>query len=556
MKQLTPQPKLMAFILWSLWFMPLKMAAQVITLEHTYPMTDLHRLKLPTGGETWYYADDAAQQIRLFDSLHRPWKMVNYPKETNCKVSLAPMNLPVSQTTFKADNLLEFVWLFQDTTVNLKEHIKVLNERGDSIFSFPLNQTKITVDELINRPTKLFFEQQEANGTYSTTVYSLPNMVFEKTYPKASNFHRQIFGHKGEVYYFKNTPEKKLQIYDTNHNSYPPIPLAVPINGGSTYDDDPFFFADDKMFNTDDSDTSVKLVFSYYMKNFRQVRISTTPLFHSNSFSSFKIDRQTGQPDKLFFNYKKDSNSNTKYEVFSLPQMKKEVVPTPYESNITRILTKAFGAKYMTFRYGEINLFNNDHQSNRTINVVPSEGYNCFDSIPIICDTIVNRDTTLEIIFTERTIAQPYNYQLRITTKNGINLLTIPYARYYDISQLDNLETKLIVKLWNSDSARYTETQVWRFTARTAIQDPLVLADLDVQVSPNPFSTTFSIGHIPTDRPLSIRLFDAIGRLILSEKTNTTSVTLTPPSTMPQGVYLLELTDGIKRKVKRLVKIR
>lgn len=67
-------------------------------------------------------------------------------------------------------------------------------------------------------------------------------MVLEKTYMKASNFHRQIFGYAGEVYYFKNTPDNKLEIYFTNHIHWKSIPLAVPTNGGYyTTDNDSYF---------------------------------------------------------------------------------------------------------------------------------------------------------------------------------------------------------------------------------------------------------------------------------------------------------------------------
>lgn len=524
-----------------------------ITDEATYPTKNLQRLKLPLAGEVWYYADDSARQIHLFKGDHSSWKTIAYPTETNNKVTLAPMNMPVSQTTFRVDNLFEFVWLFKDT-ISRKERIKILNERGDSIFFLPFNQTKITVNELIDRPTKLFLEKREADYTYSTTVYGLPNMVLEKTYPKASNFHRQIFGYKGEVYYFKNTPDKKLEIYYPNHSLWKSMPLAVPTNGGWTTDYDSYFFADDKMFN---ADTLVEVVFSYVMNSYDQVRIANenqTVLFHSNFFSSFKIDRQHGLPDKLFWNYSATIDGNNQCRVISLPFPFIYPATTPrektYDVPIERIILSHFGAVYKYQLYtNAISLFDVNHRWWKNLSLKSSSNYSPSSFPPFISDNIVNPDSLIEIIWIDRTYGTPLAYRLRITDERANDIATIPDTYHFQVSQLENLPNKLITKMTNGT------TKVWRFNTTTAIQDPSVSKGLDVQVSPNPFETSFTIQCDDSENPLNIRLFNAIGQLVFTEKNVKNNAPVTPPQNLSQGIYLLEISSEEKHVTKSLVKL-
>jgi Secretion system C-terminal sorting domain len=550
MRQLTTHTFVFALIL----LIQTPISAQ-ITLEATYPTTDLRRISLPISGEKWYYADDSARQIRLFNADHSPWKTVSYPKEVGKKVSLDAMNMPVSETIFNRDSLLEFVWRFTDSLGN-NPRVKILNEGNDSVYYFPVGYNYLTVNELDGSSTKLFVENRDFYDNYKTSVFSLPIMLLEKTYERASNMHRQKFNYAGEKYYFKNAPQKALMIYNPNHTLYKSISIPVPTNGGTTYNYDPVFFADDKIFI---NDTLVEYAFSYDLGlgyGLSQiVNENDSVILKVNSNSSFVVDKKIGQPDKIFLTYNLNINTvNTNYNVLSLPNATFE---RTYSLPIKRILLKKYGAKYLNLEYGALKLFNTNHSTWKTINLVPNSGnyfaYDYYSIPPIICDSIVNQDSTLEIIWTEHSTTSSA-YQLRITTENGTNLATIPNARFYALNQMDKLETKLITKTWNG--TKYMDTKVWRFTARTPVSEPTKSTDLDVLISPNPFNTSFTINNSHSERPLSIKLFDAVGRLILSEKITPSNATLTPPSTLPSGVYFLELTDGEKRVVKRLVKIK
>lgn len=537
------------FFLFSLILAP---AFAQMTDEATYTTNGLQRLKLPISGEIWYYADNAGQQIHLFKADHSPLKVIDYPKETNNKVSLASMNLPVSQTTFKADNLLEFVWLFQDT-ISRRERIKILNERGDSIFFFPFNQIKIEVNELLGSPTKLFVEygQYYTDGSdLKTSIYSLPSMVLDTTFTNASDMRRQKFSYAGEKFYFKNRAANLLEIYNPNYTRWKPAIKIHNTRNELNYPD-PIFFADDKTFN---ADTLVECMFTYWHANgWPLIKIVSEKninikIAYANSYSYLILDKKVGYPDKLFSAYQANGSSMTaKYEVFSLPQMIKEV--TPYKLAVFRILLKQFGAKYMTVGDDSIYLYDMLHHPWKTIPISRTSNFGI--NSPLVCDSIVNSDSLLEVIWIERDVRNniPASSNLRITKENGDNLFRIPDVYHFEISQLDELPTKLITKMANGT------TKVWRFTPRTAIQDPSVFNDLDVQISPNPYVSFFTIHQNNSDTPLSIRLFNSIGQLVFTGQNIQNKAIITPPLNLSKGIYLLEISSKEKRITQRLVKL-
>ena len=416
----------------------------------------------------------------------------------------------------------------------------------------------MTINELAGSSTKLFVENRDNDYIYQTIIFGLPNMVFEKSYPNASEMRRQRFGYAGEKLYFKNALLKRLEIYHPNYMLWKSIPLPFPSNGTSTNASDPIFFADDKIF---DADSLVEFIYSYNLSSGYQINEVVSEdktkknILFVNSNSSFRLDLKVGQPNKIFFYYNRDFNTvNTQYIVIDLPYTTNSEYTFPFP--VEQTFFKYFGSKYLNIGYGTLKLINNNRLDWKSIDYIrTADYYFSYDSRPLICDSLVNQDSLLEIIWTEvkHTSNTASNYKLNITNENQKKIDSIPNARLFDINKLDNLPTKLITKTW--DSTRYTNTKVWRFNIPTAVNDPSVLEGLKVEVSPNPFSTSFTIHHTETERPLSIRLFNATGMLILSDKITSGNATLTPKSSLPNGIYFLEITNGIKRTVKRLVKM-
>jgi Secretion system C-terminal sorting domain len=548
------KPTLFLFILFVFCLTLTKTFSQV-TLESTYPTTNLKRLNLPFDGDTWYYADDKQRQLFIHNGQHHLTKVISFPTEINKKVSLAQMNIPISQTIFNKDNLLEIVWLFEDT-LSSKKRIKVLNERGDSVLVLSENDIDITVSELVGSQNKLLVKSSGNMFRYSMKIYSLPERVLEKVYSNVSNFRRQRFGYAGERYYFKDSDNKLLELYDANHTRLAPVRLAVPQNGGYTSDYDPYFFADDKIFN---ADSLIEVIFSYDMRSYEQVRIAnerTIVLFHSGFYSSFQIDQKIGQPDKIFWAYAKDFSSNNHYKVLRLP-VNLAIYTTfqtehTYEYPVQRILLSYHGSKYVINPMGTPDLYHSNHTFWKRIPTNENNGYvRTYDSPQFISDAIANLDSIVEIMWLEKNTTTNL-YNLRISNEKGQNLASIPNARYFEVSQIPSLPNKLVTKMWNG--TKLTETQVYRFN-QTTTHTTSVSKDLELQLSPNPFSTHFTIHTSNSDTPLSIRLFNNLGQPVFEKKIEQTPTTIAPPTSLPSGIYMIEVRSGAKKVVKRMVKI-
>ncbi len=520
-----------------------------ITDEATYPTKNLQRLKLPLAGEVWYYADDSARQIHLFDTNHTPWKTVSYPSEANKTVSLVDMNMPVSETLFNTDNLLEFVWRFSDST---GKRIKIINEHNQLVYAFPEGANLLTVNELAGSPTKLFVEQgqyYQDGSNFKTSIYSLPSMVLDTTFINASDMRRQKFSYAGEKFYFKNRAANLLEIYNPDYTLWRGKIIKIHNIRNELNCPDPIFFADDKTFN---ADTLVECMFTYWHANgWNLVKIVSekdinTKIAYANSNSHLILDRKVGYPDKLIFLYQGTGSSTTvKSEVFSLPQMIKET--TVNLTYIGRILLKQFGVKYTTFEGNGIKLSDTLHRAWKSVPLLPTANFGVnYWILPLICDSIVNPDSFLEVIWSEQ---RSTNYNVRITKENGDELATIPNAYHFQVSQLDGLPNKLITKMTNGT------TKVWRFNTRTTIQDPSVSNGLDVQASPNPFITSFTIHSNGSEQGFNIQLFNAIGQLVFTEKNVQNNATLTPPQHLSKGLYLLDISCEEKRITKRLIKL-
>lgn len=563
MRQFTTQTKLFILTLLSLWFSSNQMSAQ-LTLEATYPTTDVRRIHLPVSGEKWYYADDSTRKVYLFNANHTAWKTVNYPSEANKKVSLDVMNKPVSETTFNTDDFLEFVWRFEDSTTR-RERVRILNERNDSVYAFSEGVNVLTVNELAGSPTKLFVENGYNDKNRKTSIFTLPNMILDTAYNNASEMRRQRFGYAGEKYYFRKLNPNKVEICNANYQHWKSIPIDVPTNA-LTYKD-PTFFADDKVFN---ADSSVEFMFKYNHglgEGLTKI-ISEGNIYgnikYANSNSSLRLDQMLGQSNKLILREWYSNNNKLRYKVFNLPNVDFEATykcQDNIQCSFERILLKQYGVQYVNIGYRHIKLSNVNHLNWKTITLVPTVGYDFlytygYDiATPLVCDSIVHPDSLLEVIWNEwrRITPKTLACQLRITSENGNNIVTVPNASFVEVNQLDKLSSKLITKTW--DSTRYTETKVWRFTARTPVADPSVSAAFDVQISPNPFSNYLTINILDNTIPLSIKLFNAVGMLVFSEKMTTSNATFMLPNGLPQGVYWCQLSDGKSQIVKTLVKV-
>ena len=141
-------------LFWGFLFtLPLPIFAQV-TLEMTYPTTDLHRVNWTSGGERYWYADDSLKQIKIFSAQHQLFKTIQYPSVPNAQVQLLQGDYGVSQTTIHPDNLLEMVWLIKDTVL-MQFNLQIRNEADSLLFKVetPFDVVSFSEIEGLETPT-------------------------------------------------------------------------------------------------------------------------------------------------------------------------------------------------------------------------------------------------------------------------------------------------------------------------------------------------------------------------------------------------------------------
>jgi hypothetical protein len=79
-------------------------------------------------------------------------------------------------------------------------------------------------------------------------------------------------------------------------------------------------------------------------------------------------------------------------------------------------------------------------------------------------------------------------------------------------------------------------------------------------LTPNPAQNAVTINYYTdTENPITIRLFDALGKTVLQQQAiatlgeNQLNIDLTA---LPQGYYLVELNDGVTRVNQKLVVVK
>jgi hypothetical protein len=531
---------------------PISISAQV-TLEMTYPTTDLHRVNWTIGGEKYWFASDSLEEIKVYSASHQLEKTIRYPSVSNSVVRLLQGDYGVSQTVINPDNLLEIVWLVKDT-ISKTDKLQIRNELNSLLFKVDTAFESVRFSEIGSLATKMLVVTNRPE--YATKVYSLPSMNLENTYLGVSYLWRQVFGHAGEKYYFKNNGKKLLEIYNPNHTVWKKIPIPVPTNGGSLHTENDGFYADDNTFN---DDLLVEFVFTYIISRgyciVKIVNEEGNVILTVNSASTFRLDLRKGFPYKLYHDYNASINTvNTQYRVHSLPSMD---IEQTYETPVYRIFLKNSGEKYVSnyFYSGTVSLFNSNHTSWKNIKLIPNPSFSIAygdASQPLITDNIYEPSSSLHTFWIQwKTLSPTMSaYMLRITNENGVNIATLPDVRYFSISDIKNLPKKLITKMW--DRTEYTETKVWRFDALTAIETP---PSVKTRIYPNPAQDEMIIELLEDakGKKYDIEIFNILGQQVFSKNNIKEAQHILRKEQIGQGIFLLKINQGQKSVTKKII---
>ena len=528
-------------------------------LEKTYSTTELHRVNWALSGERYWYSDDSLKVIQIFSKNHESVKTIRYPSVLNSQVRLLRSEHGVTQTHLNGDDLLEMIWVFKDTVTRQEPYkLQIRNERDSVLFTVNTLAHLVYFSEIEGLPTKLLIATWEKGRTpnsysFRTTVYNVPNIQVDTIYFDAYYLHRKKFGYAGEKYFYKDVANHKMLIFNANHSLWKKIELKW--SGNINMDDsDIYTDADDNVFS---KDSLVEVIYSYKApRNSGQIVVNEYGYQVRDAKGyQLRLDHQMGLKDKLFveiYNY----NDFDNFKIYSLPDFNEELrtVNTSFPWQRTRL--KKYGETYFSHNdYGNLVLYFNNGQkavklyNNRSIiypySIQPQSEF------PIVSDSIVNRDTLVEVIYAEREyINNIPKYTTKIINETGTIYNTIDSTRYFAINHIEGLSDKLITKTGND---KPFDTKVWGFKNTTATKE--VSSVWDVQIYPNPFSQSLTIDVKENVAfPLTLRLTNALGQVIWTAKTHESKIDVALPN-MANGVYLLEMNDGNKRTVREVVKM-
>ena len=188
-------------------------------------------------------------------------------------------------------------------------------------------------------------------------------------------------------------------------------------------------------------------------------------------------------------------------------------------------------------------LYDPDFSLYRKIPVYPSfRG----GSILHISDNLLNNDDEFEIFY-EKSDFMTGRRELTIANSRAQHLLTFPNFSNFEISQIPGMKNKLLVIEGG--------TYVYELETETISSISNSLSPHAV-VFPNPFSDNLTVKFSSNDetRPLSIRLFDLLGRQQRTWKMMENEFQLSNLSDMPKGIYFLEISNGEKKSIQKVIK--
>lgn len=190
------------------------------TLEQTFPTRFLRRGIMEISGEKYFYFDDGANLLRMFNVDFSVWKTINAPKPANY---FYDPGATVSETLVHPDTQIEAIYLsgFYDVFTNTSmSEFKVVNESGTLLelgsgYSFSIDQIEGLQPKLVLR--------SGTNQDPVTGFYALPGIVLEHEYEGA--VHRRKFEVSGEKY-LKNIPGG-LEFHNSDHTPWKSVSFPV-----------------------------------------------------------------------------------------------------------------------------------------------------------------------------------------------------------------------------------------------------------------------------------------------------------------------------------------
>jgi hypothetical protein len=447
--------------------------------ETEYSGGYLSRIVLENSGEK-YYIYNSSGNIEFYNANHTNWKIINLAIPPN-NYSLSIHD--ISENKFNSDNLIEIAYTFKNAS-NVYQS-KIVNELGVEMLSID-NSTSLKIDEQVGQSTKII-----SSSTTESKVYNVPDLVLEHTFSNI-DVKRINLETSGLKYYTFDITTGIVNIYNIDYTIW----KSVVLNKPTGYSFSGIQFISENQVN---SDNLIEIGFGYYIngsspnKKADIINENGTILLSVINAQNILVSKIDGLPNKLIANLYTSSTDSHETQVYSCPDL---LLEHTYIGNIDRVKLEISGEKYYDRKpymgYSatpvpdETIIYNSDHTIWKTIatpNAFPGGG-SIMDVY--VSETKFDTDNQVELSYTCSSNALNGGaYESFIINEDGSQLFYLPETSGIYLSELPNLQSKLIVYIFHKINFNYIQyfTRVYNLGQNAGVKD----FDLQqVTISPNP----------------------------------------------------------------------
>lgn len=505
-----------------------------ITYENFYYNGYISRIFLENSGEKYYLVNNGTHQIEFFNANHSIWKTVVLSVPTNT-YSIGVNH--ISETKINPDNQIEISYTtYSSGNSGIIYQSKIINDEGTVLLSIE-NCSSLLVNEQEGLATKII-----SKATSESNVYSVPDLLLEHT-STDSESNRIKLEYSGIKYYTFNAVNGIVTIYNIDYSFWKSITLTKP----EGYSFSGISFLSENQIN---DDNLIEVGYGYYINGQNSARQSK--IINENGITLLTVDNAQnitisnveGLFNKLMA-YTSSTNSG-ETQIFSCPSLTLEHT---YEGSVERVKLEISGEKYYDTKKhsnsfnntspSQTIIYNNDHTPWKTIST-PVQEYWSVTSV-YVSETKFDSDNQLELAYSScSNTLDGGHYESYIINEDGTVLLTEAYASFLYISELPNLQNKLIVFLTpNLFEQLPIASVVYRLEGATAGVEDFNLQK--VSISPNP-ATSYLEFKSQNSLIKKAVVYDFIGKIIQKfESENLKTIDIQKIQT---GTYVIILTDG------------
>lgn len=513
-----------------------------IFLEHTYRNDWTKRMILEFSGEKYCEFKKTTNELLLYNSDHSLWKTINIPGPISTSTEAVRI-MHVSEAIFNDDSNVEVVVCYGMSP----QEGKVISENGVVLFNLP-SCKDLLVSKLEGSENKLVAHLLDG----SSCVYNLPSLTLEHTFEEGY-IQRVNLEYSGAKYYLLNKAAQLVKVYNLDFSDWKSISVALPVNLGYPWS----YYSDIVLL------TELELSGNFLIKvgfNCRQSNPFSTSylgkIIDENGVEIISINNCSGMhlsvidgleskfiADLYYYGW---DGGWSKTNIYSIPSLSLE---RSYYGDIRRTVLEYSGEKYYTssffaFEFGlaldtSVKIYNSDHSLYKSIPLLVLPGTSVLN-VDLVSENKIAADPLIELGYCQSSNSEQWGYEWNglVINENGHVYLDTPGAFYYEYSNYDTLQTKLLANrfiLENGDS-RAKATNVY------SLNPTMGISKFDINrstITPNPVKDNLKIAS--NLAIVEATIFDIKGITVGHFKD--LEIKTIPFNSISAGLYVLQLKD-------------